>query len=553
MKNDKPNIVILTPTIPFPDVFGNRKRIVGICSQLKEWSNLSCLVYPIEANQIQLAGQNGIFECSKFFDYFDIIWSDKKNPQTNPVGTEHLIDEWYSDKIHKEFNKLDNLIGVDALIVNYVFMSKIFEHIDPKIFKVIDMHDIFADRKSVLLNSKINAEFFYTTRTEELKALKRADLIWSITDDDRLVYANELNNISTLPTKINHSNVTFESNNINYTKGVLVGAQNNLNRIYFQKFIDCFTEINKGFAAPLNIHIFGDICSELVSTSQSIVLEGFEPNLSQIYNKASFSISPLEHGTGLKTKTVEALAFDIPLFCTTHSSIGIDSEFENHLFDNVEKLVQFLIIESFKPDWLNKYRNQGKQIIKKLDDRGINVIKEFKTKLKDLIFFSKKKILIFNQKEDFANYEFSSLEIPAWFTKRSLIIFSNGKESHFDNSIKATHNFLISNSVIVGLNNLVLCAKKIVETGYRPLNISLFIQNDVHITPYLINSKINIKVRQFEFLSDLNDFLFELESFNIIITSEPNNFDNTSPFVTTLNISDINFPTQINSILNSQF
>ena len=68
----------------------------------------------------------------------------------------------------------------DIAIVNYTWMSFALESIPASIYKVIDTHDVFGDRRLLLEANGISAEFFHTTVAGERLGLARADLVWAI-------------------------------------------------------------------------------------------------------------------------------------------------------------------------------------------------------------------------------------------------------------------------------------------------------------------------------------------------------------------------------------
>ena len=549
MPQAKPNIVILTPTIPFPNTFGNRKRIIGICDELRKWANLYCFVFPIEYRQIEEAGPDGILESSKFFDHFDIIWPTKLRPQSIPKSNIHLLDEWYDNKIHEEFNRLHSVVGVDALIVNYVFLSKIFDYIDPKISRIIDMHDIFADRNLVLEKAGIAPEFFYTNKDEEMRGLKRADIVWSITKEDKLKYEEKLNNISVLPTIISEKKPIKKNKEKDKCIGVLVGALNNLNKIYFQKFIDCFTEFNKNYASPIHIKIYGNVCSELKNTSPSISLNGYIEDVSMVYNEASFAIVPLENGTGLKTKTVEALSFNIPLFCTQHSSVGINSDFQNHLFKDVEELVEFIIVDSFKPNWLNNYKTQGQKITSKLNNQALETLNKFSAELtvykklfeENILTIHKNNI---NQKKAVSNNP------TAFIYDEELLVLVGNKEYKLNLKEYLTHKVLLKNTVVIGIDNLLFLSKYLDEYDLSNEEIYLIIEKDINITPFLMHLPLNnIKIRQFEKRDSFKDMSFKLGSKIRILTKEPYELGSNSKFIQALHYTVLNSSQKVREFL----
>lgn len=67
-------------------------------------------------------------------------------------------------------------------------------------------------------------------------------------------------------------------------------------------------------------------------------------------------------GTGINVKTVQALAYGIPILATQHASKGVGSTHVNHQFADVPTLVDYLLNMPFDPNCLRKYAEQSQAI-----------------------------------------------------------------------------------------------------------------------------------------------------------------------------------------------
>ena len=71
-----------------------------------------------------------------------------------------------------------------AVIVSYVFYSRLLDSVAGPTLKLIDTHDVFADRYSLYREHGQAGEFFSTSRAGEGKALDRADRVIAIQESD---------------------------------------------------------------------------------------------------------------------------------------------------------------------------------------------------------------------------------------------------------------------------------------------------------------------------------------------------------------------------------
>ena len=88
--------------------------------------------------------------------------------------------------------------------------------------------------------------------------------------------------------------------------------------------------------AHLDIVVAGPICQRLSSSSQLFRPLGIVAEPEDFYREVDLVVNPMEGGTGLKIKSVEALKFGLPLFSTSAGSVGIGSSDPHHNFATIE-------------------------------------------------------------------------------------------------------------------------------------------------------------------------------------------------------------------------
>lgn len=82
----------------------------------------------------------------------------------------------------------------------------------------------------------------------------------------------------------------------------------------------------------MKVMIVGSICNILRSKAkdilhENIVLRGFVDDLDEVYANAACVISPIFSGSGLKTKTIEALMYGKSIYGTTEAFVGVDADY----------------------------------------------------------------------------------------------------------------------------------------------------------------------------------------------------------------------------------
>jgi glycosyltransferase involved in cell wall biosynthesis len=236
------------------------------------------------------------------------------------LKTSYGIDDWYDDAITPEILKLTERINPSALVVEYVFFSRIFESLPAGILKVMDTHDIFTDR-----GSRADSQWFSTTRAEESRGLNRAHTVMAIQNGE----AEYFRKISTADVvTIGHpiDRVTLPERSASEVINIgYLGSCNMDNVTAVRWFFDRVYPLLRTSRQKMRFALVGGVCNHLNHLPPDVIRIPFAESLDDVYADMDIVINPAQKGTGLKIKTVEALGFGRPLVTT---SIGADGLLE---------------------------------------------------------------------------------------------------------------------------------------------------------------------------------------------------------------------------------
>ena len=170
----------------------------------------------------------------------------------------------------------------------------------------------------------------------ELLTTKYADTIISISERDQHELEEEysLKDVYLMPTSF----IPIPPESMNVRKSpdqqsycLFVGSDFFANLEGMSWFIK---EVAPNISYP--VKIVGSICNSLkkLQLPDNVQLEGYVDNLNEYYANAICVISPIFSGSGIKTKTIEALQFGKLIMGTDEAFVGIKPE----LFDKIGKL-----------------------------------------------------------------------------------------------------------------------------------------------------------------------------------------------------------------------
>lgn len=221
-----------------------------------------------------------------------------------------------------------NNFGV--VVCEYAFVSKSLTFFDQSVLKILDTHDRFTDRFQTYLNNDLKPSWVSFFKSEEQKALKRADVVLAVhqTDAD---YFSVLSGKKVLV--FNYIPSILDRRYKEFQKTLLyLASANDINL----QTIDLF--INATFPLILKKHpdsvlvIGGSICEKINLQHDNIILKGKVDDLKSFYASGDIFINPETCGTGYKVKSLEALSYGIPVVATPSGAAGVTAPFENHLF-----------------------------------------------------------------------------------------------------------------------------------------------------------------------------------------------------------------------------
>ncbi len=348
-------VLFISPTPTHPTNAGNRLHIKSLVSFFKEqkWEThflyLAYENYDEQAmrayfgeNNLLIVPQKKIHQNRKTLPY--IFWKISVvlmrylrkiqlitgSITKNQYLYNNEVDNYFSVFMKPVITELQKKNKYDAVVCEYVSMSKALTFFDKDVFKILDTIDIFTDRFKVYLELNLQPGWVSLYRDQEIKALKRADLVLAVKKNDAEIFSNMVKrkiilynyipNIKVLPAKIPENKLLY------------IASDNAINVASINLFIEKIFSLilNKNPAAKLIIG--GSICEQLTINHPNIFLTGKIERLEEFYALGDVVINPENGGTGYKLKTLEALAYGMPLISTTAGAVGVAEPFKDHLF-----------------------------------------------------------------------------------------------------------------------------------------------------------------------------------------------------------------------------
>ena len=248
-----------------------------------------------------------------------------EGPASRTARVIPLLRTFCPDAVIEAMLALDDALAPRMVLASYVFMSRGLPLLRSSALKVIDTHDVFSTKAAKVLPFGIN-DSLAMSASEEADLLSRGDLVLAIQPDE----ANELRTIApgtkVVTVGVDVAMCLAPGASADVPIALLVGSGNALNVKGLRDFLR-FAWTRVRHAVPdAELHVVGSIGSTLRNDVPGVRRLNFVDDLSSAYAAARVVINPVVAGTGLKIKTLEALAHLRPIVVWPSGLDGIPME-----------------------------------------------------------------------------------------------------------------------------------------------------------------------------------------------------------------------------------
>jgi glycosyltransferase involved in cell wall biosynthesis len=315
-------LLVVSPIPSHPQDQGNSARIFTLCQALRE---AGVIVHFLYARMEGLTEAQRIGMQSGWDHFHPIAYAP---PDMRPsLPTCYGLDDWYDPAVTRFAAELHRRWHFHAVLVNYVWFSRVLAGFPSSVLKILDTHDVFGARDQRFRDAGIEPEWYYTSPAEEARGLARADIVLAIQAEEAAFFR-----------AAGHDDVRV----IGHAPGqrrravrppggpVRVGYLASGNPLNRRSLADVVHHLPALGVAGLRCLVAGSICDRLEAGIGPFASIGRVGDLDEFYDQVDIVINPMQFGTGLKIKSVEALFQGLPLIATRAAMAGLPTRHEFH-------------------------------------------------------------------------------------------------------------------------------------------------------------------------------------------------------------------------------
>jgi glycosyltransferase involved in cell wall biosynthesis len=211
-----------------------------------------------------------------------------------------------------------------AVIAEYLWMAPCLEVVPPSVVRAVDTHDVMH-RRAEMYRDQPEGAWGECSRDAEIDLLSHADVVMAIQPGEQALLREMLPGRTVL--HVPHGYTAERSAPRAGEDGpptvAFVGSRIQGNLVGMTEFIEGAWPLIRTRHPDARLRVFGDIVTRLAADAPGVEKVGWVEDLGSVYADATVIVNPVRLGTGLKIKTVEALAHGRALVTTTCGADGL--------------------------------------------------------------------------------------------------------------------------------------------------------------------------------------------------------------------------------------
>jgi len=331
---NRPTILMVTHLRFYPPTAGNEQRVLKLLRYLKKLGyQIVMLAYPFMGEPPLTNDTSN--QIHQFVDYYEEMinpgnTSDNKLQSSN-TDKSNILSKW--NEVESSFcpqflldhiKQLINLFSPEIIFAEYIWTSRIFTVVPEGCLRIIDLIDLFSQKNEGLLRFGIKDELAISWE-EELEFINRADIAVAIQNIEASKLSEKNPNCQVITAGIDYDFKELSSTKINRNSLLIIGSGNQINNHCINEFLEQAWPLIVAEEPDCALTIVGKVCNAVKKIPANVTLIPYAEDLSPFYSSASMVINPVYAGTGLKIKSVEALAHGKVLISWPEGVAGINA------------------------------------------------------------------------------------------------------------------------------------------------------------------------------------------------------------------------------------
>ncbi len=313
----------------------------------------------------------------------------------NQNGLNVHVDDWCGPEVIDTVKELVAEYPYDVCFTNYTFFTSIFEYCHAYTEKIVLTHDSFLNRNRKLLAQGFSESCWMSVDAAgEKLACSRSNKVIALQKEESAYFSGispETTLVDTIPPLCAPVTVQYPPRSGGKLVVGYLGSGNYVNETNLSLFIMAAAQ-DEVLQSTLRLRIAGgvsktiyDFCHRQNFGTLEHELVGQVDDLQDFYVSCDVVINPERGGTGIKIKTLDAMAHGAAIVCTAAASAGTGSSSSFHNAEDVAGLIPRLRLIAEQILLVDELRNYSQYVY-------ANLVSEY-TRRAELMLTSTKAIV----------------------------------------------------------------------------------------------------------------------------------------------------------------
>jgi hypothetical protein len=350
----RPNAVVVAHVPPWPAAAGNEYRLARLIAFLEESGHNVHFVYrPFRAEPItedearQLAeryprlyivepDQARITFATNVQSAFDVVAAlAERNVESHEPDFPgdfnrlqprvlELTRSFAPDLLIALVGDLARALDATTVIAEYIFMSRALSRVPSKSRRVLDLIDVFSSKHEKVLRYGVDDQFA-VSREEEAYLLRRADVAIAIQAEEAEAVRSLVPGMAVVTAGIDYP-IVRPRHDPRGDQVLIVGSDNPMNRAGLSAFLRYAWPTVVREMPDAELAVVGSVGTALSGAERGVKVFGRVDDLDEMYANARVAVNPAVAGTGVKVKTLEAIAHLRPIVLWPLGADGLSQE-----------------------------------------------------------------------------------------------------------------------------------------------------------------------------------------------------------------------------------
>ncbi|MBN9889823.1 glycosyltransferase family 4 protein [Salipiger abyssi] len=209
--------------------------------------------------------------------------------------------------------------GFDGVLTPYFNRKWMIEHLSPDIVRIIDTHDCQSQRTRSFARHGLTPTFSMTPESEGAE-LSYYDIAIAMSDEDHAEFVQMTDiPIVTAPFRLPVRDIYRARQNAQDL--LFIAAQSDVNDMTLDYLL---RQIMPLVRQQTNLHIVGNVTvPDFQPPNTTVINHERVEDLVEIYGKVDLALNPTYAGGGVKTKTLEAICYGVPILTSDEGARGM--------------------------------------------------------------------------------------------------------------------------------------------------------------------------------------------------------------------------------------